>query len=56
MEGGRLRVQQEGRTRKFVRRVSEVGFAATMARGRRVLYVTERAVFRYTLLLYSARG
>lgn len=48
MEGDRLRVIQEGRHQKFVRRVDQVGFhgPTALARGQEVLYVTERAVFR----------
>jgi Acyl CoA:acetate/3-ketoacid CoA transferase len=46
--GGRLRVTAEGRHRKFVPRVRQITFNAdrARARGQRVLYVTERAVFR----------
>lgn len=47
VEGGRLVIKREGRHAKFRRRVQEVTFAAsTNPPGRRVLYVTERAVFR----------
>ncbi|KAK9909800.1 hypothetical protein WJX75_007599 [Coccomyxa subellipsoidea] len=46
VEDGKLRIIQEGRSRKFKRRVSEKTFAASSAKGRRILYVTERAVFR----------
>ncbi len=46
MEGGKLRILQEGRAQKFKRRVVQKTFAASSARGRPVLYVTERAVFR----------
>jgi acyl CoA:acetate/3-ketoacid CoA transferase len=44
---GALRVVREGRHRKFVERVDQITFNAAVARarGRQVLYVTERAVF-----------
>ncbi|OWK38263.1 acyl CoA:acetate/3-ketoacid CoA transferase [Fimbriiglobus ruber] len=43
-----LHIQTEGRVPKFVDRVAQVSFSAAHARekGQRVLYVTERAVFR----------
>lgn len=45
---GQLRIVQEGRARKFVRDVEHVTFSGTqsLAQGQRVLFVTERAVFR----------
>ncbi|NQU40363.1 MAG: acyl CoA:acetate/3-ketoacid CoA transferase [Lentisphaerae bacterium] len=45
---GRLRIDQEGCTRKFVARVDQISFSAARSRqlGQEVLYVTERAVFR----------
>jgi propionate CoA-transferase len=46
VQGGRLRILQEGRSRKFKNRVVEKTFAASSAGGRPILYVTERAVFR----------
>jgi len=50
IEGGRLHVVREGRTRKFVRAVEHRTFSGREAskRGQRVLYVTERCVFRLT--------
>ncbi len=48
VEGGRLRIVQEGSVTKFVDRVEQVSFSAETARQKQqqVLYVTERAVFR----------
>ncbi|MEZ5796627.1 MAG: CoA-transferase [Paracoccaceae bacterium] len=45
---GRLRIVTEGRHRKFVPAVEELTFnaAAALAKGQKVLYVTDRAVFR----------
>ncbi len=46
-EGGSLRILQEGRAGKFVDQVEQITFNGPYVRqtGRRVLYVTERAVF-----------
>jgi propionate CoA-transferase len=48
--GGRLHIEAEGRARKFVKAVELLTFSAQQAllRGKSVLYVTERAVFRLT--------
>ena len=45
---GRCRIEQDGAIRKFVGAVEQVTWSgrAALARGQRVLYVTERAVFR----------
>ena len=42
-----LKILQEGKLRKFVSRVNEITFSGPVAagKGRKVLYVTERAVF-----------
>jgi propionate CoA-transferase len=47
MGGGQLQILREGRTRKFVEQLQQVGFAAQggQMRAKRVVYVTERAVF-----------
>jgi propionate CoA-transferase len=49
-EDGRLQIRAEGETRKFVRDVGHVTFSGprATAQGRKILYVTERAVFRLT--------
>lgn len=48
VEDGKLRILREGRVRKFVKAVQSVSFSALNAArsGQRVLYVTERCVFR----------
>jgi propionate CoA-transferase len=48
VEGGRLNILSEGTKRKFVREVEHRTFSGREARrrGQRVLYVTERCVFR----------
>ena len=46
VEGGKLKILQEGRSSKFKARVAGKTFAGSSANGREILYVTERAVFR----------
>jgi acyl CoA:acetate/3-ketoacid CoA transferase len=47
VENGSLRIEEEGRSRKFVPAVEQITFSAREARrrGQRVVYITERAVF-----------
>lgn len=46
LEDGKLRIAQEGRSRKFAKKVQQKTFAASSANGREIMYVTERAVFK----------
>jgi propionate CoA-transferase len=48
VEGGKVRIIREGRIRKFMKNVEQICFSADRARqvGQKVLYVTERAVFK----------
>lgn len=52
LEGDKLRIDQEGRSRKFAKKVQQKTFAASSANGRPIMYVTERAVFK----LMEGRG
>ena len=48
IQDGVLSIQKEGTTKKFVRQVEQITFAAqsAIAKKQNVLYITERAVFR----------
>ena len=50
IENGRIRIVQEGRARKFVKRIGQVTFSGAYAAeiGQPVYYVTERCVFQRT--------
>lgn len=50
VEDGRLRIVREGKAPKFIEQVEQRTFSGSYAagQGRRVLYVTERCVFRLT--------
>jgi len=41
-----LRITQEGRSRKFVKRIDHVSFDPKYSRTQEIVYVTERAVLR----------
>ncbi len=47
---GKVRIEKEGSVQKFVKKVRSVSFSAkrAIANGQKVLYVTERGVFRLT--------
>ncbi len=47
IEGGRVRIAREGRTRKFVKSVEQITFNGSLAaaKGQSVHYITERCVF-----------
>ncbi|MGH1419192.1 MAG: acyl CoA:acetate/3-ketoacid CoA transferase [Hyphomicrobiaceae bacterium] len=51
IDNGELEILQEGRVRKFVKKVEQITFSGTYAamRSQPVLYVTERCVFQLTM-------
>lgn len=50
IENGKLNILQEGKSKKFIKKVEQITFSGIYARemGQPVLYVTERAVFELT--------
>ena len=48
MQDGAVHIDQEGRSKKFLRQVEQVTFSGDMAvqNGQQVIYITERCVFR----------
>lgn len=50
LKDGTIHIIKEGANRKFIRQIEQVSFSSQRARqtGQRVLYVTERAVFKLT--------
>jgi len=50
LSNGTIRIAREGSVRKFVRQIEQISFSSQTSRrnNRKVLYVTERAVFRLT--------
>lgn len=53
MRDGKLGILQEGRSCKFKQKVKEKTFAGVSCKGRQILYVTERCVFK---LVVSEEG
>lgn len=51
VKDGKLKILQEGRSKKFVKRVEQITFSGTYAamRAQPVIYVTERCVFQLTM-------
>ena len=47
VEQGHLKILNEGKFRKFVKRLDHVTFNPAYSRAREILYITERAVFKY---------
>ena len=51
--GGELRISREGKMRKFVERLDHVSFDPFHGRAKEVLYITERATFRWSEGLFA---
>jgi acyl CoA:acetate/3-ketoacid CoA transferase len=48
VEGGRLKIVREGKSRKFVRELDGVSFDPAYSKAREIVYVTERATLAWT--------
>jgi acyl CoA:acetate/3-ketoacid CoA transferase len=48
VSGGALRIRREGKMRKFVERLDHISFDPACAQAREILYITERATFRWS--------
>lgn len=48
VEGGRLKILREGKSRKFVRQLDGISFDPAYSKAREILYVTERATLKWT--------
>jgi len=48
VSGAELRIRREGKMRKFVERLDHVSFDPAHSRAKEVLYITERATFRWS--------
>jgi len=48
VSGAELRIRREGKMRKFVQRLDHVSFDPSYSRAKEVLYITERATFRWS--------
>jgi acyl CoA:acetate/3-ketoacid CoA transferase len=48
VSGARLSIRREGKMRKFVRQLDHVSFDPAYSRAKEVLYITERATFRWS--------
>jgi propionate CoA-transferase len=48
MHEGNVRILQEGKSKKFVRQIDNISFDARYCMAREILFITERAVLRWT--------